>query len=351
MNKGMMMRVLSILCFLGIAAASSTARADTDAVVFSGDANAPDAKIAMTAAATRLRAANWQVVDGVPVFNQKETAAFLQCLSSVEPSGCVSGLMRPKKLRRVAVLSLSDERNPDGSVLRVVTVSLAFPDSKSFPVDRGFCDHCVADVLGSTTTTLVSELLNRAAVESEHTALKVSSVPAGAGVVVDNEPAGATNVTMYIAPGPHTVEVTLEGYKPELRKIEGVEGQTAEVSIVLQKQSGSVAPNPALSTAAAVRDTRNQTPTLAYVAMGLGGAAIVSGGVLLLLNKPPVDAPRSQNQPRVYRETLVPGVALLAGGVAVGIGGYIWWRHTKSSTAPVVAPIPGGALAGVSGTF
>jgi PEGA domain len=346
------MKITATLGFLGIMLGSAAAFADSDAVVFSGNATSADAKIAMTAASIRLRAAKWQIVDSGPALTQKETAALLQCLASTEPQGCVNALVRPKKLRRVAVLALSDERNPDGSVLRVVTVSLAYTDGKTFQVDRGFCDHCVADAMTSTTTTLVSELLNRAALASELTALKVSSTPTGAGVVVDNEPAGATNSTMYIAPGPHTVELTLDGYKSEVRKIEGIEGQTAEVSIVLQKQaSGTVGSVAFPTTLQPTVDAHGGTPALAYAAMGFGGAAILGGGVLLLMNEPAVDAPRTQDQPRVYRETIIPGVALIAGGAMVGVGGYIWWRRTKSTTAPVMALTPGGAITGVSGTF
>lgn len=347
------MKVTAIICLIGIMMGSAAAQADSDAVVFSGDANAPDAKIATAAAAARLRAAKWQIVDGGgPALTPKETAVLLQCLASTDPQSCAHALLRPKKLRRVAVLALSDERNPDGSVLRVITVSLAFTDGKTFQVDRGFCDHCVADVMTATTTTLVSELLNRAALASELTALKVSSTPTGAGVVVDNEPAGATNSTMYIAPGPHTVELTLEGYKSEVRKIEGIEGQTAEVSIVLQKQASGTVGNIAFpTTLKPTVDAHGHTPALAYAAMGFGSAAIIGGGVLLFLHKSSVDAPRTQDQPRAYRETIIPGVALLAGGALVGVGGYVWWRRTRSTTAPIMAVIPGGAFAGVSGTF
>jgi uncharacterized membrane protein YedE/YeeE len=85
--------------------------------------------------------------------------------------------------------------------------------------------------------------------------------------------------------------------------------------------------------------------------MGVGALAIIAGGVALALNQSPIVAPFGTEQPQHYRDTVAPGIGLMIGGAAVGLGGYLWWRHTRAPVAPSVVPLPGGATVGIAASF
>ena len=69
------------------------------------------------------------------------------------------------------------------------------------------------------------------------------------------------------------------------------------------------------------------------------------------LNQSP-EADPNKDQPQRYYTTVAPGVAIVAGGAVVGaLGGYLWWRYSKSSASPSVTPTNGGVVVGVSTSF
>jgi hypothetical protein len=90
------------------------------------------------------------------------------------------------------------------------------------------------------------------------------------------------------------------------------------------------------------------------VITGAGVAALVTGTVLFALDEDPVTRPGVEVPPR-YRDSGTGGVILGVSGVAIAsLGGYLWWRASRSSSklpAPVLAPVSGGAVLGVTRSF
>ena len=190
---------------------------------------------------------------------------------------------------------------------------------------------------------------------------------------VDDETAGVTDLKMNIVPGPHTVRIERQGYKPELRNVMGVEGKTITLHVKLVRSGAAltvpapvveihpakpephVAPTPELAVQPPVPEPVRPAPRSTLVPkllIGFGAAAIVSGGVLILLNEKDPVAPRGAAQQRTYRTTLVPGgIALGTGVLAAAIGSYLLLRDSNAATTPLVAPVAGGAVVGLIHSF
>lgn len=83
-------------------------------------------------------------------------------------------------------------------------------------------------------------------------------------------------------PGNHTVTINAPGYEAFSKTFDLHEGETADVPISLRAKTMDPAPVPAAATQpmpAAPRLVRAPIPTYAWVAMGVGGAALAVGGV------------------------------------------------------------------------
>lgn len=108
----------------------------------------------------------------------------------------------------------------------------------------------------------------------------------------------------------------------------------------------AAAPPPA---AVAAPAAEAQAPEVIPVAvMGAGGAALVTGLLLIAIDQAP--DPHGA-QPKTLRDTEGAGVVFtLLGAAAVGAGGYLWWRDHHRG-APVAAVTHDAALVGWSGRF
>ncbi|MFT3842343.1 MAG: PEGA domain-containing protein [Myxococcaceae bacterium] len=79
-------------------------------------------------------------------------------------------------------------------------------------------------------------------------ALELETTPPGAAVSLDGVPTQkVTPVTLpgLKASGPHTVELTLEGYKPVKQQVEPARGATVELSATLEREAPPEPPKPA----------------------------------------------------------------------------------------------------------
>lgn len=81
------------------------------------------------------------------------------------------------------------------------------------------------------------------------------------------------------------------------------------------------------------------------VTMAVGVAALVTGGVLIAIDRGPTG-----DQP-YYTETQPTGIAVGVGGAAVFGLGLAWWLHTGKESAPVVATSRHGAVVGWAWKF
>ncbi len=152
--------------------------------------------------------------------------------------------------------------------------------------------------------------------------------------------------TIRVLPGPYRVEARAPGHDDPPVVVDGTieAGATREVPLAW------TAP---LAVSRGGRGDRGRTSrrAVAYGALGLGAAAIVSGAVLLLvIDEEPVTIPTTDP---TYTEATVPGAITLGVGVALaGVGGYLLVQERRSRrVTPALAVGRGGAVLGVLGRF
>ncbi len=75
-----------------------------------------------------------------------------------------------------------------------------------------------------------------AALRARPSVLTVTTIPAGASVVIDGrQTAGPTPVSVEIRPGPHTIVVRRDGFAPQARPLEARFGRAVIVSLELAR--------------------------------------------------------------------------------------------------------------------
>lgn len=213
------------------------------------------------------------------------------------------------------------------------------------------------------------------------------NAPPDARVTVDGAsvPASTTPRPFELDPGEHLVQATSPSSRPSESKVTLLEGDEVTVSVVLEPLKGKPKPPPARVTVqeppegAAPRDD-----TLAYIALGAGGALLVTGIVLLAVREGDIselekecgsdnvcpagkkaDLEATRDQAQLFGPL---GVGLgLVGLAGIGVGGWLLLRPspptamnpaTRTTTsAPTrglrIAPRPvvGGAVLGLSTAF
>lgn len=112
--------------------------------------------------------------------------------------------------------------------------------------------------------------------------LKIEGPPADAlEVKVDGEavPASALSFPRKVNPGSHTVEASAAGWKSASREVSADEGQTIPVELTLEALPKELAPaQPAPDGPTPPPETSRDTPVWAWVAGGVGLAALGVGG-------------------------------------------------------------------------
>jgi hypothetical protein len=184
-------------------------------------------------------------------------------------------------------------------------------------------------------------------------------------------------------PGTHEVVVIAPGYLTQTTTVTLAEGGSQELDLKLQKDPNAVAaapppPPPPVVVAAAPAPLTDAPPkkshTLAYVALGVGGAGLLVGGVtgfLALGKKSDLDGCQDKKCPTSQEDTLdsaksmatISTVGFAVGFVGVGAGIVLlltggsdnanasFARPRVAERGVVVHPFFGGTSAGVHGTF
>jgi hypothetical protein len=198
--------------------------------------------------------------------------------------------------------------------------------------------------------------------------LTITTDPAGAGVTVDGAPAASPSpVTVELAPGPHKLEITLDGYEKAGVDVTLQGGDELEQRIKLQAETPVAVATPPATAAAAAPEKVERSMVPAYVTLGLAGAGVAVGtvfGAMALGDKSDYDDnPTTEKADEVERNALISDMAF---GVALtlGITGVVLLtssddepeaKQTASKdkliskdrliVAPFVSPKAGGAAA------
>ncbi len=330
--------------FLGTAPANAQA-AEKMAILVSGTATAHERELAEATFEAIARSAGLAVARSG--FTAREASTINACITAPQAWTCATPTVRGKGLDHVAIISLAPETAPDSSPMVIITAQILVARLDAAVVSQRFCVRCTDDVLTTTTTELTRSVLKEIAVRSGRTVVTINSTPRGARILFDGQSMGATDRSFNTFPGVHTVVLELDGYRQETRTIQATLDRTSELSLTMRSLEAPPAND--------VRDTGDDKPgptsLVPKLAMSVGALAIIAGGVALALNQSPIVAPFGSEQPQHYRDTVAPGIGLMIGGAAVGLGGYLWWRHTRAPVAPSVVPLPGGATVGIAASF
>ncbi len=312
-------------------ATGSIAAAETGAIVVYGKAKPHEREVVASAVAKTLRDASWSV-DDAP-FSTKDLESLKACLGLDRPWPCVAPTARHKGVQRIVVVQVELE---DGGNAVVVTGQVLVASDAVPSIERRFCQPCSDAFLDQSVTEMTTVLLDRVVTGQSTTAIDIQTIPPGASVVIDGTVAGTSDKTVEVSAGPHQVQVQRSGYRPESKSIIVHEGSTTKMVITLAAAEGG--------TSAGTADRRSRV--MPGLIVGAGTVALV-GGIAYSLT---IDPPRTFEQP----QHLYSGPALAvaaAGGVAIGVGLYLWFRHPERRSAPVATFAHGGGVVGWSTSF
>jgi hypothetical protein len=199
------------------------------------------------------------------------------------------------------------------------------------------------------------------------------STPTGATVAVDGRPVGVTPWTGDLLPGRHRVELSLRGYDDKAQEVDLAAHRAQDVSIGLQAQATPNAPA-AVAVAPVAQPTPSEPKDQSsetgggmgiwpWVTLGAGGAALGGALVFELMRRSSESDAEADKTQIGYQEKLeemesrqttarilagVGGALVIAGGVLVVLD----MTSDKKQTASIgIAPTPGGAFATASGRF
>ncbi|HVV88252.1 MAG TPA: PEGA domain-containing protein [Kofleriaceae bacterium] len=204
-----------------------------------------------------------------------------------------------------------------------------------------FCNDCRNDTLAPKLEELARLLFSAAG--SGTGRLAIVTRPAGATILVDGEKVGTSPLTRGLREGPHTITVELTGHETVTRKVEIKNDAESPLDVQLSPIGGGGGGG-------------GGGHGLAYAALGVGGAAVIGGAALILLDprcEKGSDASACAPDKQTYTSTQVPGIITAGVGVAVVAGGvYLLTRGGKHHRAtPVAAATATGAYVGLAGAF
>lgn len=318
--------------------AASTATAGETTVIVSGTAppHARDvASTAVSAGATDVPGN--QIV--ASKFSANDVASLTRCMTEAQPWTCMKPTLRGKGIQQLAVLSVDNQTNKDGSPMIVITEQVVAEELFAPVGDKRYCDHCTDDVLGKLTSELTRDVLRDVATRGGRTVVSIKSVPRGARITFDQKLVGATDTALSTYPGAHNLSLELEGYQLVSRSVDATEGKTADVNVALVPNPGPGESAPGAATTSGLGGLPRYVP---WLCVGGGGAAIVTGIILIATDSKPSADPNSEHS-RYYYSTRTPGIVTgIAGALTVGAGLYIFHRQHDARPTVTASPLPGG---------
>lgn len=245
----------------------------------------------------------------------------------IEDDGCARAVIE-KRAKSTIVYARVDLQK-GGDLERTATL-LAYWFAKGQPAAaaRQFCSRCNDATLMTVTDALMNALIATTKTGRRTGKLTVTSPVLGAGVRLDGKDVGQTPLYgLEVLTGPHQLVLERGTRRSEPRVVEVRADE--ELRLEVDVPDG----RPERSRSASGRG--------APIAMMIGGGALVAGGIALVA----VDEDG-------VRDTATLGVGVGAVGAAAAVGGYLWYRATGRSDAPVVAGTgANGFIAGWAGRF
>ncbi|HEX3476716.1 MAG TPA: PEGA domain-containing protein [Kofleriaceae bacterium] len=318
-----------IAATLGIAIAPTIVRAQAGAVLVYGTAKAHERQVVTDAVTRTVRQASWTVANAP--FTPQETSDIIACLALDRPWPCVALIATPRSIARVVVVQVDP-----GSGGSVVVIGQVLVQSTAVPsIERRFCDPCSDQALDESAQELTSVLLERTIARAGKTAIEIHTVPPGASITIDGTWTGTSDVTIQVPPGAHQIQIQRSGYRPYSQHVTTTEGQTTGLTATLTSSEPVIA-------------EPHDTPSrLVPVLVGGIGAVALAAGTAYSLTRGPSHGP--VEEPRFLYSG--PGlVVATAGGVALGVGLYLWFRPQSRST-PIAASLPHGGIVGWATSF
>jgi hypothetical protein len=255
------------------------------------------------------------------------------CATAAVASGALDGLL-------FVMVEVERDRAAAGDRIKI-TGWLYGAGGAPIAAQSLFCNDCRNDTLKPKLEELARLLF--AAASSGAGRLSVSTRPAGATVLVDGEKIGVTPLTHGLREGPHTVTIELTGHETITRKVTIANDAESPLEADLVRIGGG-------------GGGRGSRRPLAYGALAVGGAAILGGAAMIVLDpRCEVGSEAAACAPTepTYTSTRLPGIVTAGAGVAVvGVGVYLLLRDGKRPrTAPVARVDAAGATFGVAGSF
>ncbi len=218
------------------------------------------------------------------------------------------------------------------------------------------CELCgrteLEDLAADATATALRKLQSYAAVSST---LVIDSVPHGATVMLDGVELGTTPLDVEVTAGEHLVELSAEGHAPFEQSVDVERGTRERLRLVMIEEAPVAAPPPQLDTGPTRRRGR---VILSSVLLGSGVAGIGAGVALLVLHGRPITADCSganidaDGDCHFLHDTQLGGAVALGLGAAAAVTGGVLLglelRRGRGSSVSV-APAPTGAV--VHGRF
>lgn len=301
---------------LALAVAAGAARADTIAVVVSGDVAKVDSVNARIKGALRKRGH----VIGKDALADDEIEALTTCLA-IDDQACARNVVDHKAAADALVFA---------SILstghKAISITLYW-FAKGHPASsvRRACERCTQDGV----ETMVDDMLGTLAQSNERTGrVVIKSRPEELLVLVDGHAVGQTPIEKDLSPGTHRVVITQDGENLGERQIEVEAGDTTKV--VLTAHSS------------------NQT------ARKVGSVALITGGFGLLVTAGVMISYGTRSGPsEMYVYDNATGIGLIAGGVGLlGIvGGALMWPRAPAGATPIAQIGNGGGVIGLAGRF
>ncbi|MBX3231625.1 MAG: tetratricopeptide repeat protein [Labilithrix sp.] len=201
--------------------------------------------------------------------------------------------------------------------------------------------------------------VNDVAAKIARVTIKIEGGAENARVTIDGEtvPPAGLGVARPVDPGSHTVKAEAPGYTPGETTFEVAEAGSAEATLSLTKVPDAPPPPPPAGGAVTAPPKRDRT--LAIVALGVGGAGLVFGGVTgaLAMSKhgdldtqcPAGRCPPSASGDVDSFRTMatLSTVGFIVGAVGVAAGAVLWFTAPKKQTGFEWHPYVGG----VAGRF
>lgn len=274
--------------------------------------------------------ATWLTEHGhtpVPSTMAPEALAALNDCFVIGDQGCARSVVE-KAVHAPSVLYARIDTHSNGSDAPDLTLTAyIFHRGHDAIGEKTTCQRCSDQSLRTTSDELLQKLVGGG--ELGHLSLK--SAPPGARITIDGTPIGITPLDWDLPPGKHTIQMDKPGRKSGVRDHLVVSNKTDLVVMTLPPD-----------------DRTDQPLQVVPLALMIGGGAAVVTGAGLIAFSPGPDA-----RQRYYYRTWPPGIAVTAGGaVLAGVGAYLLWFRSPSTTSAPVASFTGdAAYVGWTGRF